>query len=222
MSTRTPLAVSPGAAGPVLAREVIVPLAALLPRDPDALAWQDQALCAQVGGDAWFPDMGESNAEAKRVCRACPVRGECLEYALANGEQWGVWGGMSEQQRSRLKRGAAASDLPAAPERPDPGEARDAIPELTPAEEARFHARLAPGGCGVRWSGDVTAGGYGRLAIYRDKRRVWVVAHRLAYKLATGEDPAGLPVRQQCGTPWCCTPGCLLPPARPLTQERAA
>lgn len=79
--------------------------------------WQDDALCAQVGDDFWFPDKGGSTREAKGVCGRCPVRAECLEYALANDERFGVWGGMSERERRRLRR---TSDDDSPPYRPWP------------------------------------------------------------------------------------------------------
>lgn len=59
--------------------------------------WMDDALCAQVGGDAWFPDKGESVKDAKKVCRQCPVKAECLEENLR--ERFGVYGGLSERER---------------------------------------------------------------------------------------------------------------------------
>ncbi|WP_374462010.1 WhiB family transcriptional regulator [Microtetraspora sp. AC03309] len=68
----------------------------------DDLDWQESALCAQTDPEMWFPEKGASNADAKRVCRSCEVRAECLEYALANEEPYGVWGGLSEMQRRRL------------------------------------------------------------------------------------------------------------------------
>jgi len=67
-------------------------------------AWQDKALCAEVGGDLWFPEKGESTREAKAVCRACPVRAECLADAVERGERFGIWGGVSERQRVRMRR----------------------------------------------------------------------------------------------------------------------
>lgn len=44
-------------------------------------------------------------AKAKRICLGCEVRDSCLEYALANDERFGIWGGLSERERRRLKRG---------------------------------------------------------------------------------------------------------------------
>jgi WhiB family transcriptional regulator, redox-sensing transcriptional regulator len=74
--------------------------------DAGGLAWQDRALCAQTDPEAFFPEKGGSTREAKKVCRACEVRTECLEYALEHDERFGIWGGLSERERRRLKRGA--------------------------------------------------------------------------------------------------------------------
>lgn len=74
--------------------------------DPPAESWQDRALCAQVDPELFFPEKHETALAklAKRVCRACPVRQECLDDALDRGEEFGVWGGLSSQERRRLKR----------------------------------------------------------------------------------------------------------------------
>ena len=63
--------------------------------DEGPLAWQ-----------AFFPEKGGSTREAKRVCATCEVREECLQYALANDERFGIWGGLSERERRKLKRRA--------------------------------------------------------------------------------------------------------------------
>lgn len=68
------------------------------------LAWMDGALCMQVDPEAHFPDKGESNRTAKRVCFRCEVKVECLDYAMEHDEPFGVWGGLTEQERSALKR----------------------------------------------------------------------------------------------------------------------
>ena len=70
------------------------------------LSWQDGALCAQTDPEAFFPEKGGSTREAKRVCVGCEVRAECLEYALAKDERFGIWGGLSERERRKLKRRA--------------------------------------------------------------------------------------------------------------------
>ena len=67
--------------------------------------WQDRALCAQTDPEAFFPEKGGSTREAKKICLGCEVRSECLEYALAKDERFGIWGGLSERERRRLKRG---------------------------------------------------------------------------------------------------------------------
>jgi len=72
--------------------------------DDEALAWQSDALCAQTDPEAFFPEKGGSTREAKRICDGCEVRGECLDYALANDERFGIWGGLSERERRKLRR----------------------------------------------------------------------------------------------------------------------
>ena len=74
--------------------------------DEGVLGWQERALCAQTDPEAFFPEKGGSTREAKRVCTSCEVRAECLEYALANDERFGIWGGLSERERRKLKRRA--------------------------------------------------------------------------------------------------------------------
>jgi WhiB family redox-sensing transcriptional regulator len=68
-----------------------------------AEAWRLDALCAETDPEAFFPEKGGSTREAKRVCVGCEVRAECLEYALANDERFGIWGGLSERERRRLR-----------------------------------------------------------------------------------------------------------------------
>jgi WhiB family transcriptional regulator, redox-sensing transcriptional regulator len=83
---------------------VLLPLANA--DDMEVMEWQERALCAQTDPEAFFPEKGGSTREAKRVCLSCDVRGECLEYALANDERFGIWGGLSERERRRLKKQA--------------------------------------------------------------------------------------------------------------------
>ena len=68
--------------------------------------WQERALCAQADPEAFFPEKGGSTREAKRICAGCEVRSECLEYALQHDERFGIWGGLSERERRKLKRRA--------------------------------------------------------------------------------------------------------------------
>ena len=81
-------------------------LIALPLSDPEELAWQERALCAQTDPEAFFPEKGGSTREAKKVCLSCEVRVECLEYALTQDERFGIWGGLSERERRRLKKRA--------------------------------------------------------------------------------------------------------------------
>ena len=81
-----------------------IPLLAGQLDEPDQQEWQERALCAQTDPEAFFPEKGGSTREAKRICAGCEVRAECLEYALAFDERFGIWGGLSERERRRLKR----------------------------------------------------------------------------------------------------------------------
>ncbi len=72
--------------------------------DVEELGWQEQALCAQTDPEAFFPEKGGSTREAKKVCLSCEVRVDCLEYALEQDERFGIWGGLSERERRRLKK----------------------------------------------------------------------------------------------------------------------
>jgi WhiB family redox-sensing transcriptional regulator len=81
--------------------EAIVPLQE---DEGDEQDWQERALCAQTDPEAFFPEKGGSTREAKRICSGCEVRAECLEYALTHDERFGIWGGLSERERRRLRR----------------------------------------------------------------------------------------------------------------------
>jgi WhiB family redox-sensing transcriptional regulator len=70
----------------------------------DGKHWQERANCLGVDPDLFFPERGASTKEAKGVCGGCEVRLDCLEYALSNGEKFGIWGGLSERERRRLRR----------------------------------------------------------------------------------------------------------------------
>lgn len=75
-------------------------------------AWMSRAACIGADPALFFPERGEAGQgvpEAKAICRGCPVRLECLDYAIANNEPCGVFGGttVDERDRIRWKRGAA-------------------------------------------------------------------------------------------------------------------
>lgn len=91
----------------------------VLPDSGADLEWQQRALCAETDPEAFFPEKGCSPADAMRICNGftdrfgelhagCEVRDECLAYALATDQRFGVWGGASERQRRRLMKAEAA------------------------------------------------------------------------------------------------------------------
>ena len=70
-------------------------------------SWWDDALCAQTDPDAFTPDPGGNASAAKRICAECPVRTQCLQYALDNDVRGGIWGGHTDRQRRAMRRAAA-------------------------------------------------------------------------------------------------------------------
>jgi WhiB family transcriptional regulator, redox-sensing transcriptional regulator len=72
------------------------------PSPPDM--WQDQAACFGIDPDTFFPTSEDEAGPALAYCTACPIRQTCLAWALKNGERYGVWGGLTEQQRRRVVR----------------------------------------------------------------------------------------------------------------------
>ena len=74
--------------------------------EDNPLAWQTDSLCAQTDPEAFFPEKGGSTRDAKKICTACEVKSQCLEYALANDERFGIWGGLSERERRKLRKRA--------------------------------------------------------------------------------------------------------------------
>ena len=102
-------------------------------------AWTTDALCAQVDPDLFYPETGAPNQDAKRICGGCDVRAECLAYALAHRERFGVWGGTTERERRRMRR---------APVTPAPDRRTGVIRQLaTTLTDPEIAARL---GCSAR------------------------------------------------------------------------
>jgi WhiB family redox-sensing transcriptional regulator len=87
-----------------LSIDPVAALRDLVAMEPASPAWQAQANCMGVDPDLFFPERGASTREAKEVCRGCVVREDCLEYALVNAEKFGIWGGLSERERRRIRR----------------------------------------------------------------------------------------------------------------------
>ena len=66
--------------------------------------WRELAVCAQVDPELWFPEKGQPTAAAKLICGWCEAQAECLAFAMAGNEQFGVWGGLSPGERRALRR----------------------------------------------------------------------------------------------------------------------
>lgn len=67
-------------------------------------AWMADGKCRDLPPAMFFPSDGVGVDQARRVCADCPVREPCLEYALYNRIDHGVWGGASERERRRIAR----------------------------------------------------------------------------------------------------------------------
>jgi WhiB family redox-sensing transcriptional regulator len=75
--------------------------------------WRSQAICRDTDPDLFFPigTTGQALVQidrAKEVCGMCPVKTDCLEYALETNQDSGIWGGLDEEQRRNIRRQAAA------------------------------------------------------------------------------------------------------------------
>jgi WhiB family redox-sensing transcriptional regulator len=64
--------------------------------------WMQRGLCREIPPSTFFPSDGVGVEVARRICADCPVREACLEYALVNRIDHGVWGGCSERERRRI------------------------------------------------------------------------------------------------------------------------
>jgi WhiB family redox-sensing transcriptional regulator len=68
--------------------------------------WRAAGLCGAENADLWFAVGAVEHRNAKRICARCPVRGECLAYAMDGGIDYGIWGGLTERERRRFRREA--------------------------------------------------------------------------------------------------------------------
>jgi len=84
-------------------------LSEVLGIDAQATEWMQDALCAQTDPEAFYPDEHGSVAPAKAVCAVCPVLAECRAYALETGQRFGVWGGLSANERQQIRRNTSTS-----------------------------------------------------------------------------------------------------------------
>ena len=81
------------------------------PFDDSPTAWMGEGNCRDYPPATFFPSDGVGVEVAKRICATCPVAAQCLEYALDNHIDHGVWGGASERQRRRLLKGRRTAPL---------------------------------------------------------------------------------------------------------------
>lgn len=65
--------------------------------------WRDLAACEGVNQQIFFPERGESTKKAQGICRDCEVRIDCLTHAVEVNERFGIWGGLPERPRRRIK-----------------------------------------------------------------------------------------------------------------------
>ena len=66
--------------------------------------WMNRGSCRNYEPDVFFPSDGQGVVVAQAICATCPVHQTCLEYAIANHIDHGVWGGASERERRRIAR----------------------------------------------------------------------------------------------------------------------
>lgn len=79
----------------------------------DELHWMTEALCTQVPADVFFPEKGQSADDALMICEDCSVQFDCLQYAVETGQRFGIWGGMTERERRKIRRTPAKRSLKA-------------------------------------------------------------------------------------------------------------
>ena len=73
------------------------------------VSWRAKSACRDLDTNIFFPDAEDDAGPALSVCAVCPVRGECLDFALSTRQHDGVWGGTTEAERKRIRRRRAAT-----------------------------------------------------------------------------------------------------------------
>jgi len=73
------------------------------------MTWRARAACRNLDTEIFFPDSEADAGPALSVCATCPVRNECLDWAIATRQHDGVWGGTTESERKRIRRRRAAA-----------------------------------------------------------------------------------------------------------------
>jgi WhiB family redox-sensing transcriptional regulator len=75
----------------------------MIPNNVDEYNWRDDAACAETDGDLFFPRKGGHDSPGIRICNNCPVRTQCLDYAITTEQIKGIWGGTTPSQRRRMR-----------------------------------------------------------------------------------------------------------------------
>jgi len=90
---------------PTLPGSLVMGIGAMRERTETLKAtWRDEAACKGLDTDIFFPASDAEAGPAKLICAGCPVRAECLEWALLSRQEDGVWGGLTDNERRRLRR----------------------------------------------------------------------------------------------------------------------
>jgi len=164
--------------------------------------WWFAGLCAQTDPELFFPEKGGSVREAKAVCAGCPVRAQCLEHALAHDERFGVWGGLSERERRRLKTAAtyrSTASRPAARRAVVPAGGGPGLGEVDEVVVARLMAgrpvtgasrvEVAQAAIGLQWGGQSARRVAALLGVQERQVQRWVARHRAGKPLCPVAGP---------------------------------
>jgi hypothetical protein len=65
-------------------------------------SWMGDGLCSQTDPDIFFPESGQATHQAVKICNRCPVQAKCFEFAMENGESYGIWGGVPTRGRREM------------------------------------------------------------------------------------------------------------------------
>jgi len=158
-------------------------------------------LCAQTDPEVFFPEKGGSVREAKAVCAGCPVRAQCLEHALAHDERFGVWGGLSERERRRLKTTATHRSTASRPASrragvPDGGPGLGEVDEVVVARlmagrpvTGASRVEVAQAALGLHHAGHSARRIAAQLGVHERQVQRWVTRHRAGQPLCPVAGP---------------------------------
>lgn len=110
---------------------------------PTPPAWQQDANCQGTSGDTFFPEKGGTAQPAKRICARCNVRTQCRQWALDTNQQHGVWGGLTEDERRKLRRGGPGQPIRHNQRRGGLAEHHQVIVDMLARDEPATWAQIA-------------------------------------------------------------------------------